>query len=77
VKSNIVYQYFKKESKEGVVFIQFDPIRLQGSRLTVDKAGDKELEDIEFESDLPDQLLADGYQPANALEYHIILKGLA
>ena len=75
-KSNIVHQYFKKETKGVTIFVQFNPIQLTGARLTVLKNGDMELEELEFESDLPDQLKEEGYEEANPLEYHILINGL-
>jgi hypothetical protein len=75
-KSNIVFQYFKKESKDHTVIIQFDPIRLEGATLTIAATGDMELEEMQFETNLPDQLKSDGYTDANPLEFHILINGL-
>jgi hypothetical protein len=77
MKSNIVYQYFKKETTAATIFIQVDTIQLKGSQLTVPKEGDMELEDVDFGADILESLKENGYAPANALEFHLILKGLA
>jgi hypothetical protein len=77
MKSNIVYQYFKKETAEATIFIQVDTIQLKGSQLTVPKEGDMELEDVDFGADILESLKENGYTSANALEFHLILKGLA
>ena len=75
-KSNIVYQYFKKEQGEETIFFQFDPIHASGARLTVHKNGEMELEESKFDLDFPDQLKADGFIEANPLEFHILINGL-
>ena len=77
MKSNIVYQYFKKEEGGETTFIQVDPIRFKGSQLIVAKNGEIEMEEAEFESDIIERLTSDGFVPANALEFHIILNGLS
>ena len=76
MKSNIVYQYFKKESKQETVYIQYDSIQLKGARLSLIK---DELvhEEVEFTGSAIEDLKADGFIEANALEYHLVLKGLA
>jgi hypothetical protein len=76
MKSNIVYQYFKKEQGGKAIFIQVDPIQLRGSQLTFDSNGAMELEELEFGSDVLDNLADDDFLPANALEFHILLNGL-
>ena len=75
-KSNIVFQYFKKEEKDHTIFIQYDPIQSKGATLTINSDGEMELEEVEFEGDVVEQLKADGYKEANALEYHILINGL-
>jgi hypothetical protein len=75
-KSNIVYQYFKKESEDHTIFIQYDPIRLSGSKLTVKHNGDMELQESDFESNLPEQLKQEGFELANPLEFHLLINGL-
>jgi hypothetical protein len=77
MKSNIVYQYFKKETNESTIFIQVDTIQLKGSQLTVPKEGDMELEEVDFGANILESLQENGYTAANALEFHLILKGLA
>jgi hypothetical protein len=75
-KSNIVFQYFKKVDKDHTIFIQFDPIRSSGAKLTVESNGEMELEEVDFESNLPEQFKNEGFVPANALEFHILINGL-
>jgi len=77
MKSNIVYQYFKREQAGKTIFIQFDSIRLMGSQLTIESNGEMELEEMEFDKALPERLSDEGFSIANALEFHIILNGLA
>ncbi len=77
MKSHIVYQYFKKEVNGKTIYVQVDPIGLKGSQLIVPKKGEPEFEEVEFENDVLDVLVADGFSTANALAFHIILNGLA
>jgi hypothetical protein len=77
VKSNIVYQYFKKEEEGKTIFIQLDTMQWKGSQLTVPRNGEMELEEVEFEANIIESLTENGYFPANALEFHLIFKGLA
>jgi hypothetical protein len=77
MKSNIVYQYFKREEGGVTTFIQVDPIRFKGSQLIVTKNGEVEIEQAAFEYDIIERLTSDGFLPANALEFHIILNGLS
>ena len=77
MKSNIVYQYFKKEEDGSTIYIQLDTLTLKGAQLTVPKTGNLELGEIDFGANILESLQENGYTPANALEYHLILKGLA
>lgn len=77
MKSNIVYQYFKKEEGGNTIYIQVDTLTLKGTQLTVPKQGDMELEDVDFGANILESLQENGYTAANALEFHLILKGLA
>jgi hypothetical protein len=76
VKSNIVYQYFKKETAQATIIFQVDTIQLKGTQLTIPKSGDMELEEIEFESNILETLQAEGFTTANPLEFHLIINGL-
>jgi hypothetical protein len=77
MKSNIVYQYFKKEESGNTIYIQVDTITLKGTQLTVPKTGDMQLEEVDFGANILESLQENGYTAANALEFHLILKGLA
>ena len=76
MKSNIVYQYLKKETTGNTIFIQADPITLKGSQLIIGKDGTKEFEALELESNFLTDLTDNGFQPASPLEFHILLVGL-
>jgi hypothetical protein len=76
MKSNIVYQYFKKEEGGNTIYIQVDTLTLKGAQLTVPPEGDMALEEVDFAANILDSLTENGYTPANALEFHLILKGL-
>jgi hypothetical protein len=77
MKSNIVYQYFKKTGNSQTIYIQVDTLTLKGSQLIVPDKGEPTIEEVEFGANILESLVENEYIPANALEFHLILKGLA
>jgi hypothetical protein len=75
--SNIVHQYFKKEFEEATILVKVNPILFTGVEITVPKAGDAEMRELEFDSEIFDDLAEDGFQPASPLEFNLYYTGLA
>jgi hypothetical protein len=73
---NIVHQYFKKELEEGIILVQVNPYEFTGLELLVSKEGDMRKTEREFEDDIFDDLKADGFVAASAMEFNLYLKGL-
>lgn len=73
---NIVHQYFKKELEEGTILVQINPYEFTGTELLVSKEGKMRKTEREFEEDIFEDLKADGFIPASAMEFNLYLKGL-
>ena len=69
---NIVHQYFKKETK---VLVRVNPIHWLGTELTVTAEG-SEMRELEFDSDIFEDLKIDGFIEVNAIEFNLYLAGL-
>lgn len=74
--SNIVHQYFKKEIEAGKILVKVNPIHFTGTELIVYESGQLQSRDLEFDSEIFDDLKHDGFTEVNALEFNIYLSGL-
>lgn len=74
--SNIVHQYFKKEIEGSKILIKVNPIHFTGTELIVDPSGEVQSRDMEFDSQIFDDLKHDHFVEVNALEFNIYLSGL-
>jgi hypothetical protein len=75
-ENNIVHQYFKKELEGSKILVKVNPIHLKGTELVVD--GDSvHARDLDFDSEIFEDLKADGFVEVNALEFNLYLSGLA
>lgn len=72
---NIVHQYFKKEMEETKVLVRVNPIHWLGTELTVTAEG-SEMRELEFDSDIFEDLKIDGFIEVNAIEFNLYLAGL-
>lgn len=76
-ENNIVHQYFKKEMKGAKILVKVNPIHLKGTELIVSEHGEKEVRDLEFDAQIFEDLLADGFIEINPLEFNLYHSGLA
>lgn len=76
-ESNIVHQYFKKDFEDFTVLVKVNPIQFKGAEITRRADGSTELRELEFDSDIFDDLKADGFVEASALEFNLYYTGLA
>ncbi len=72
----VVHEYFKKDLEGLKVLVQVNPASLAGMELVVHKDGDVEKRKLQFDEDIYDDLEADGFEQASALEFNLYLKGL-
>ena len=77
MNSNIVHQYFKKELEGLKILVKVDPIFFKGQEIQVLPDGEVELRELEFDSEIFDDLKADGFEVASPLEFNLYLNGLA
>lgn len=75
--NNIVHQYFKKEMEGTKILVKVNPIHLKGTELIVSEAGEKEMRELEFDSEIMEDLKADGFVEINPLEFNLYQSGLA
>jgi hypothetical protein len=75
--SNIVHQYFRREFDDFTVLVKLDPYRFQGTEITIHKAGEPTLREIEFDENIYEDFKADGFTEGSALEFNLYYSGLA
>ncbi|HYC84577.1 MAG TPA: hypothetical protein VEB86_05110 [Chryseosolibacter sp.] len=75
--SNIVHQYFRKEFDDFVVLVRVNPFHLEGVELTIPREGTPEIRELEFDSDIFEDLKADGFKESSPLEFNLYYSGLA
>lgn len=73
--SNIVHQYFRKESGETMILVKVNPIQYTAAEITVSATG-TELREFELDEEFEKELAANGYQPAGPMEFNLYLSGL-
>ncbi|MEJ7647368.1 MAG: hypothetical protein WKF87_22435 [Chryseolinea sp.] len=74
--SNIVHEYFKKEFSEGIILVKVNPVHYTGIELTVLPDGKVSSRQLEFDSDIHEDLALDGFQPGSSLEFNLYFAGL-
>jgi hypothetical protein len=74
-ENNIVHQYFKKEAEGIKILVRINPIHLKGAELVVEN-DTVEIRDLEFDSEIFEDLKVDGFVEVNALEFNLYLAGL-
>jgi hypothetical protein len=75
--SNIVHQYFRKAFDEGLILVKVNPVHFRGTELIILPDGTVQSRDLEFDPTIHEDLSADGFEPASALEFNLYHIGLA
>ena len=75
--SNIVHQYFRKDFEDVKILVKVNPIMFTGIELTIGKDGKVQMREMEFDSEIFDDLDADGFQESSPLEFNLYFTGLA
>jgi hypothetical protein len=75
--SNIVHQYFKKEFEEFTILVKVNPLQFKGTEITIHKNGKSETRELDFDEEILEDLKADGFAEASALEFNLYYTGLA
>lgn len=77
MSSNIVHRYFKKEWEGGWILVRVNPVHLKGTELIVHPDGKVDRRDLTFDEAIFDDLAADAFSEASALEFQLYFSGLA
>jgi hypothetical protein len=77
MSSNIVHEYFKKETDQVKILVRLNPIHWKGTELTITTSEKPEVRELEFDEEIREDLKADGFVPASALEFNLHFSGLA
>ena len=75
--SNIVHQYFKKELEGVKILVRVNPVHLTGTEITLHPDGEAEVRELEFDNEIFNDLLEDGFEAASPLEFNLYWAGLA
>jgi hypothetical protein len=74
--SNIVHQYFKKEFEEATILVKVNPILFSGTEITIQKNGEVEMREMEFDHEIFNDLAEDGFVESSPLEFNLYFSGL-
>ena len=75
--SNVVHQYFKRDFEGYKILVKLNPISFVGVEITRFENGRIEMKDLEFDEGIIEDLVTDGFEEANPLEFNLYLSGLA
>jgi hypothetical protein len=73
---NIVHQYFRKETAEGIILVKVNPIHWRGTEIFIDKHQAVSVRELEWDEEIFEDLKHDGFASAQALEFNLYLSGL-
>ncbi|HEX6225425.1 MAG TPA: hypothetical protein VFZ52_13505 [Chryseolinea sp.] len=76
-ESNIVHRYFKKKFDGATILVKVNPLQFKGIEITLGANGASKMRSLEFDENIFDDLDADGFEEANALEFNLYYAGLA
>lgn len=74
--SNIVHRYFKNKLDDAKILVKVNPVHLTGIEMIVRKNGKLETRQMEFDSEIWDDLLSDGFVEVSAMEFNLHISGL-
>ncbi len=74
--SAVVHQYYKLVSEDFTILVRVNPVDLGGLELILAPDGQVIKTDRQFDEDIYEDLQADGFQEASALEFNLYLKGI-
>jgi hypothetical protein len=75
-ESNIVHQYFKKESSDLSLLVRVNPIQFKVMEITVPKTGEPTVRELEADPEIINDLKADGFVESSPLEFNLYFSGL-
>lgn len=72
----MIHKYFKREFEEFTILIQLNPETYSGLELTIEKSGEIQKRELQFDSDIYEDLEVDDFKPSSPLEFNLFLKGI-
>jgi hypothetical protein len=75
--SNIVHQYFKKEVGSAKILVKVNPLTFLGTEISVGADESVEIREMEFDSEIFEDLNADDFKEASSIEFNLYFSGLA
>ena len=76
-ESNIVHRYFKKKFNKSTILVKVNPILFKGIEITLVVNEESQIRELTFDEDIWEDLKADGFDEASALEFNLYYSGLA
>jgi hypothetical protein len=76
-EQNIVHRYFKRVFDDYVVLVKVNPHSYEGLELILHPDGRLEKTEMEYDEEIYEDLEADEFVEASALEFNLYLNGLA
>ncbi len=73
---NIVHQYFKKRIDTLQILVRVNPILFTGTEITILDGGELTVREMEFDSEVFEDLKVDGFELCSPLEFNLYLSGL-
>ncbi len=73
---NIVHQYFKKRIDTLQILVRVNPILFTGTEITILDGGELAVREMEFDSEVFEDLKVDGFELCGPLEFNLYLSGL-
>ena len=73
--SNIVHQYFRKEIEGLTILVKVNPILYTGTEITIEGEAIN-MREMEFDSEILEDLKVDGFEESSPLEFNLYLNGL-
>ena len=75
--SNIVHQYFKKDIGNAKILVKVNPLTFSGIEISVGANEEVEIREMEFDSEIFEDLQADDFKETSAIEFNLYFSGLA
>jgi len=72
----MVHEYFKKEFDDFTIIVQLNPKTFSGVEMTVSKHKSVETREMQFDSEIYDDLKEDNFMSSSPLEFNLYLKGI-
>jgi hypothetical protein len=74
--SNIVHQYFRKETPEFTLLVKVNPIQMKATEIILYPSKDPVLREINIDGEIFEDLKTDGFIEASPMEFNLYLSGI-